>query len=259
MKWLPWWWERGTERQTTSFVARGAQTCGRHFLAVQSAPLPIREGLGIQMGRGGAVRGGECLDLPLIAAPSDLTSSSWAWPQRFTPVVVGWYVSASVIWYNWMHHFCCVAWRHLSILPEEQINKSISSPLVFWWLFLMQGSLADFLFEDHLQVSSGYLGTDGCGSKLRRISEDYSWSKACFSGQSEHDLSSESWRRLGSFMYFAVTWGCLCILDIWCMWWQQQNCFLSSECLWICVLIRMGLCHLYGGATDGHVPSRCIL
>lgn len=35
MKWLPLWWERGTESHTTSFVARAAPTSGRHFMAAQ--------------------------------------------------------------------------------------------------------------------------------------------------------------------------------------------------------------------------------
>lgn len=62
--------------------------------------------------------------------------------------------------------------------------------------------------EDHLtlmQVSPGYLGTDGCCSKRGGSQRIIHPSKASFSGQSELDLptdSRQSWRRLGSFLYF---------------------------------------------------------
>lgn len=101
------------ERQTFSGCATEGSRC-----VCQSDEV---WGSGLGWGRGQTV--GESLDLLVITAPCDLPLPFWAWPQRFTPVVGGWYVSETGCTTSvaWLEDVCLC-------FQTKKINKSISSP-----------------------------------------------------------------------------------------------------------------------------------
>lgn len=132
----------------------------------QPVRLPIRWGLGIEVGVGEGINGGRKLGFAC--------NYCTLWPtSSFLSLAAEIHSSSLRLVCEWdfMHHFSCMARGRLSLLPDAKINKSILSPhsllfvsyCVFLACFSMTSQLGEAGILDEgghlrlLQVPPGYL------------------------------------------------------------------------------------------------------
>lgn len=118
------------ERQTFSGCAKEGSRC-----VCQSDEV---WGSRLGWGRGQTV--GESLDLLVITAPCDLPLPFWAWPQRFTPVVWGWYVSETLCTTSvaWLEDVCLCFQMQKSTSLSHHLIPCCLFPIVFFCSMFFQ-------------------------------------------------------------------------------------------------------------------------